>query len=456
MDNDAARRVEIGAPRKIAAWLRIGVWVMLPAIAFLAGSVWLGWLKPGPVAAVSTDVPVVNDQSLLIPGMPVCYPDPTTGLHPTAEPEASPATVQSARSPFGLAWFHKPPEDGTTPQQLADNSSYIHLTGPADIPFRDRLRAAGYSGKIFTYTTMNAVEGPGPYRDSSAACDATYTPHDNQLAFYSGDFCKYIHGNESWFLHNADGARIVDDYFNSGRFAYVMNPANPGWRAFAIERLKLIKSEWFYDGIWLDNVDVDRSRVMGELTNSDGGVREYDSDAKWQEAVAGWLSEARQALGDYPLWANLVGGGLRADSWDAYAPYLDGAMDESFAVQWLDGWRGLSQWEAQTQRASKWIAAGKGLVAVGQGPKDDLQRMKFTLASYLLVAQGSQATFRYTRFDSYYSEMWLYPEYEDARQLGAPRGVCYEVSSGVWRRDFEHGYVEVDVQGHVGRLVIER
>ncbi len=454
MDNDASRTVGMAARRKLPTAVRVTVLVLLPVALLVAASLWLGWFRTGTVTAIAPDVPVVDDPSLLIPGMPVCYPNPATGLHPTPVAEGSPA-VAPVVSPFGLAWFHKPPEDGTTAKQLAEHSSYIHLTGPADIPFRNQLRDAGYKGQIFTYTTMNAVEGPGPYRDSSAACDAIYTPHDNQLAFYSGDFCKYIHGNESWFLHNAAGARIVDDYFSSGRFSYVMNPADPGWRAFAIERLKVMKDEWAYDGIWLDNVDGDRSRVMSELTNSDGGLREYGTDDEWREAVAGWLAEARSALGDYPLWANLVGGGLRADSWDAYAPYLDGAMDESFAVQWLDGWRGLSQWQAQVQRAQRWIGMGKGLVAVGQGPQDDSQRMRFTLASYLLVAQGVQATFRYTRFDSYYSQMWLYTEYDSARKMGAPLAVCYEVSSGVWRRDFEHGYVEVDVQGHEGRLVLE-
>lgn len=386
----------------------------------------------------------------------MCYPDPTTGLHPTpvAEPTATDPLPPDAPGVFGLAWFHKPPEDGTTPAQMAAQHTYIHLTGAADIPFRNDLRDAGYKGPVLTYTTMNAVEGPGPYRDSSAACDASYTPHDNQLAFNSGDFCKYIHSNESWFLHNEAGARIVDDYFGSGRYSYVMNPADPGWRAFAAERLKLIKDEWFYDGIWLDNVDVDRTRVMSELTNSDGSIREYSSDEAWREAVSGWLAEVRNALGSYPLWANLVGGGLAPDSWDAYAPYLDGAMDESFSVRWIDDWRSLNQWQSQMQRAQRWLNMGKGLIAVGQGPKDDLGRMRFTLASYLLIAEGHQATFRYTRFDTYYNQLWLYPEYDTARQLGAPEGACYEASPGLWRRDFAQGYVEVDVQGREGRIVL--
>lgn len=440
MDTDAPRRkLRLFAP--VAAFIFLGA-------AFLTLSLLMGWGPFSRATGREAEVAGQNDTPPLIPGMPVCYP------MPTAVAAASTPTSLPDRPVMGLAWFHKPPDDGTTPEQLAAENSYIHLTGPADIPYRNELRDAGYNGPIFTYVTMNAVEGPGPYRDSSAPCDTSYTPNDNQLAFNSGDFCKYIHNNESWFLHNADGARIVDDYFGSGRYSYVMNPADPGWRAFAAERLRLVRDEWLYDGIWLDNVDVDRTRVASELTNSDGTVREYSTDRAWSDAVAGWLAEARAALGDYPLWANLIGGGLGADSWDAYAPYLDGAMDESFAVQWLDDWRTPAQWRSQIQRAERWLSMGKGLVAVGQGPQDDLQRMRFSLASYLLVANAQQATFRYTRFDTYYSQMWLYPEYESARSLGAPTGSCREVSPNVWRRDFERGYVEVDLVKHTGDLVV--
>ena len=443
MNIDAQRSGSSLLRRRLPVAIRGAGLLLLLVAAFIGVGLWLGWFRPASLTAQESVTAQTTDQAPLIPGMPVCLPVPA----------ATDSALPTPHSAFGLAWFHKPPEDGTTPEEFAAQHSYVHLTGPADIPYRDQLRDAGYKGPIFTYVTMNAVEGPGPYRDASAPCDEDYTPYDNQLAFYSGDFCKRIHPNESWFLHNEDGARIVDDYFGAGRYSYVMNPADPGWRAFAVERLRFIKETWFYDGIWLDNVDVDRTRVMSGLTNSDGQIREYDSDEAWSEAVKGWLAEARAALGDYPLWANLVGGPLRADAWDAYATYLDGAMDESFSVRWIDDWRAPTQWEAQIQRAQRWLSMGKGLIAVGQGPREDTERMRFALASYMLVAEGTLATFRYTRYDSYYSQVWLYPEYETARQLGAPAGPCQEVSPGLWRRDFERGYVEVDLQDHTGRLV---
>ena len=423
----------------------IGAVFLILAITLGVLATQFNWLsRVAPSVANLSDV---GPQSLIMHDMPICVPT-VAGVGTNAS---------ANQSPFGLAWFHKPPQDGTTAEQLAAQSSYIHFTGAADIPFRDELRSAGYKGRILTYTGMNSIEGPGPYADGSQPCDANYTPHDNQLAFFKGDFCAYINGHESWFLHNGAGQRLVDDYFGSGRITYMMNPADPGWRAFAMQRLTYIKDVWFYDGVWLDNVDLDLTRMTSELKNSDGKVREYSTDAAWKQASAGWLADARKTLGDnYPIWGNLVGGGLRADAWDAYAPYLDGAMDESFAVKWLDGWRSTEQWQAQIQRAGRWLAAGKGLVMVGQGAQDDTDRMRFSLASYLLVAQGdgAQSTFRYTRYDTYYEQMWLYPEYDTARQLGAPTGTCSEVSPGLWRRDFQRGYVQVDLSTHQGSLVL--
>lgn len=381
--------------------------------------------------------------TVFIPGMPALCPTPTPG---------GPAVDASV--PFGLAWFHKPPGDDTSASTIAKEHRYIHLTGRSDIAYRDELREAGFKGPIYTYVTASAVEGPGPYLNASASCDSNYTPYDNNLAWDKGDFCRYIHPNESWFLHNGKGERLVDDYFGTGRYTYAMNPGDAGWQAFAQERLLFARDHWFYDGVWLDNVDLDMGRASREAKNSDGQVKEYGDDTAWRAAMSGWLAGLRTKLGSWPVWANLVGGRLDASAWDAYAPYLDGAMDESFAVRWIGEWRDPYEWVAQTERAERWLAAGKGLVMVGQGGREDKERLLFTLASYMLVA-NDKASFRYTRFDSYYDSLWLYPEYDTARALGAATGSHEEVSPGVWQRQFEHGYAEVNVGAHVGRLVLD-
>ena len=444
--------------------VRLGVGIVLAGLAVLAALL-LRLVYPANVereAQSPTMLGVAAQETAVIPGLPGCQPCPSHGeVTVVATPRIIPHTPQPTATPtpdsvFGLAWFHKPPEDGATPEQMARAHRYVHLTSLADIEYRDQLRAAGFQAPIYTYITANAVEGPGPYASSAQVCQAGYEPFDNTLTWETDDFCRYVHAHESWFLHNGDGERLVDDYFGSGRWTYLMNPADPGWQAFAQERLARMRDEWGYDGVWLDNLDLDLARAKFDVSNSDGQVGEFAGDAEWRAGVQDWLRGARSAVGDWPIWANLVGGGKAADSWDSYAPYLDGAMDESFSVRWVDEWRTSQDWRGQLERASRWLASGKGLVMVGQGAKEDRERLLFTLSSYLLVAEGQQAFYRYTRFDSYYNSVWLYPEYDTARQLGSPTGPREEVVPGVWRRDFTNGTVEVDLNIHEGKMVLGR
>ena len=140
-------------PHRVSVRLLMVVGVVFLILAITLGVLavqfnWLSRLAPS-VASLSDGGP----QSLIMHDTPICMPT-----------VASVGTTGSAnKSPFGLAWFHKPPQDGTTAGQLAAQSSYIHLTGAADIPFRDQLRSTGYKGRILTYTGMNSIEGPGPY-----------------------------------------------------------------------------------------------------------------------------------------------------------------------------------------------------------------------------------------------------------------------------------------------------
>jgi hypothetical protein len=430
----------------------------------LALALLLPWGRAGGLFAPPTATPTITPTATAT-ATPTPSPSETTTPAPSHTPTPPPTpTVTSSPTPlvtpppagsvFGLAWFHKPPEDDSTALDIAAQHRYIHLTSKADIPFREKIRAAGYQGPIYTYMDAMAVEGPGPYPNNRAACDADYEPHDSNMTWNVGDFCAAVHPHESWFLHNGQGERIEYDYFGHGHVSYLMNPADPGWQAFAQARLREIRDSWGYDGIWLDNLDLDRSRALKESDNSDGQLLEFAGDAEWRAAVVQWLKGVRAAVGSYPLWANLVYGDNTVNAWDAYAPYLDGAMDESFAAPWLEDWRTPAEWDIELSRVERWLAAGKGLVMVGQGDRSYTKRMRFTLASYMLVAQGDQAFYRFSNFESLYNRLWLYPEYDTARALGAPLGPRQEISPNVWRRLFANGYVEVNTEDHTGQLVL--
>jgi hypothetical protein len=125
-------------------------------------------------------------------------------------------------------------------------------------------------------------------------------------------------------------------------------------------------------------------------------------------------------------------------------------MEEYFVARSSGRYTNPRAWEAQITRAERVLEQGKAFVAVSHGPQWDRDRMRFALASYLLVA-GARADFRYTNTE-YYDQVWLYDEYR--ARLGDPEIQRY-FKDGVWRRDFECGYVSVDLVHRVGRIVTD-
>jgi len=122
-------------------------------------------------------------------------------------------------------------------------------------------------------------------------------------------------------------------------------------------------------------------------------------------------------------------------------------MDEAWVGLWRNRYPEPGLWELELQSAERVLSQGKGFLAVAQGERDDLPRMRFALASYLLIAEPG-AYFRYGNADTY-EEAWIYDD--ELVQLGAPAGQRY-LQDGAWRRDFECGYVSVDPDNRVGLI----
>ena len=365
----------------------------------------------------------------------------------TAQPVEGNATQPSIK----LGYHYKPPEDGTTAATLAQQVSFMILT-KKDEPFRDELRAAGYEDVILQYVLASEVSGP-PTRRAADACDTDHKPFANNVADQRGDFCTLIHPHEDWFLHNSKGQRL---YRDEELHFYSMNPGSAGWRAFVLSRLKqrMFGDETMpplgYDGIFFDNVELNLYKDQHQLSNSDGVVQEYSSDADYRAAWSGWLAEMRKGLGTtVPLWANLINGSNRADEWNEYLPYLDGGMNEAFAT----GYRTLSpeEYVNDLQQAEYVLAQGKGFYANSLERESGVDLEPLALASYLLVMQpDAPIYFRYTALDESYADWRTYANYNV--RLGAPLGPRYAIKSG-WRRDFSHGYVTVDPLKRTAQIV---
>lgn len=322
-----------------------------------------------------------------------------------------------------LAWFYKPPTDGTSAATLARRVDDFILTHP-DEEFRDQLIDKGVPReRILQYIMANEIQDPG---------SCTAEPWGNQFAFKAGDFCKISREYPDWFLLDRNGQRICKN--NISTPFCLMDPGHPGWRQFAVDRARELQERWGWNGVFLDNVDGSRRRA-------DNNSRIYADDTSYQDAVEGYLAYLQEKYfrpEGRPLFANITE--VRDDAvWYRYMRLLDGAMDEGCIVGWEANYRAADEWNKQLDRLEKTQALGKTVFCVAQGEANDAAHQRFAFASYLLVADGN-ATFRYTSAQNY-REFRHYNNYE--LDLGAPLGGRYRDGNG-WRRDFARGSVFVD------------
>ena len=346
-----------------------------------------------------------------------------------------------------LSWFYKPPVDGTSTQTMATQFQHFILTRN-DEDLRDHLRAAGVSTPILQYVRFDAIEDPC---DGQCPCKAM--PWRNQVAWEPGDFCEILSNHPDWFLRSKAGDLIA---VKTGHQRHLwMDPGNPGWRAFWLNRVKMTQKELGWQGVFLDNVQAS----LGQFTKENIALSNYPNEANFQTAVKGFLDYIRNIY-FIPEKRTLEGNiiflpwGQEKVIWKYFLASMDGAMLEDFAVGWHSGSFKTSQdWLNQIQSIEESQRMGKHVTLVAQGDQEDLGRQTFALASYLLSNEGL-ASFRYTDSHGHYNQFWDYDGYQTARHLGRSLKPREKLETGIWRRDFENGYVTVDPDNHQGQIIL--
>jgi hypothetical protein len=253
-----------------------------------------------------------------------------------------------------LTWFYKPPDEAQM-NQVAEKTDFFILTHK-DEPARDELRAKGNTAPVSQYLLFLVINDPG---------DCDEKPNGNQVAYKVGDFCQISEQHPDWFLLDQNGKRI-----QSRKNSYYMDPGNEGFRAFWLERARELQETYGWDHIFLDNVEGSRIKMVGK----NGSLANYPDDESYQKAVEGFLSYIRTNYfepSNKSIYANIVS--IAEDHvWDRYLQYVDGAMIESFATDWSDGYRSKDEWEQQMNLAEKALKQGKTLILVAQGDQEDL------------------------------------------------------------------------------------
>lgn len=329
-----------------------------------------------------------------------------------------------------IAWFYKPP---MTEQYalIAKDFDVVILTNH-DEQERDLIRAAGLSAPIYQYLLLAEIQDPGSCQE---------IPNGNQVANRPGDFCEISIDHPDWFLLDKFGQRV-----DNGDGYYYMDPGEPGFRAFWLERAREIQIEYKWDGIFLDNVEASLLKYKQMFI----GLEKYPDDTSLVTAVEEFLKYLDKNYftpENRPVIANIIS--LNDPQiWYRYLHYMDGAMLENFAVDW-HGYFSRNDWEEQMSLISTTQELGKTALLVSQGTQDDLQKENFSFASYLLIANG-QTSFRYTHHSAY-NQIWWYPDYEI--DLGNPLSPMRKEDEA-WTRDFENGQVIVNPSKHTGKIVI--
>jgi hypothetical protein len=332
-----------------------------------------------------------------------------------------------------LAWFMRPPEKLEELGYLAKTYDLFILTGEKDEPTRDWLYQNGVTTPIVQYLRSEAIMDPN---------GCTELPWGNNVAYKKGDFCEISQQHPDWFLLDVTGKRIHD---NEG--FYRMDPGNPQWRNFWLERAIEMQQQKGWQGVFLDNLDASLGRYKVMLAN-------YSDNASFTNAVEDFLAyiSVNYFQPKYmPLYANILYV-EDPDVWFRYLRYLNGAMVEAWGVGWGSEYLAPEEWEKHMALAENTQKMNKEIILVAQGDEYDIEKQKFSFASYLLISMG-KAIFRYTNYDNY-GEVWKYPNY--GIDLGQPLSPRYQQDNHTWRRDFSKGYVTVDPINHQSEIILSQ
>lgn len=346
-------------------------------------------------------------------------------------PEDTPYTppqIQFEGDVVNLAWFYKPPSDGDV-EKLANHYNTFILT-KKDEETRDALFSNGVTRDILQYYRFDAIMNPG-------ACDDQ--PKRNQVADQIGDYCWISEQHPDWFLLDLNGNRMET------REYVMMDPGNQGWREFWLQRVMQNQQELGWHGVFIDNVEASFSKreSRGQLPAKYLTVESYQAEIRgFLEYIYTNYFFAQQR----PLLANIIAVDDEA-IWFEYLQFLDGVMEEAWAVGWGNDYRSVIDWQKDLTRAERAQEMGKSIILVSQGEYADINRQNFAFASYLLITYGN-ASFRYI-IASAYDQNWLYNIYDIG--LGEPLGPRY-ILGDKWARDFSGGTVIVDPDDHTATI----
>ena len=284
---------------------------------------------------------------------------------------------------------------------------------------------------------------------------------------WSADF-NYVTQQESWFAHQTySGEPQSAADLASGRVLgnsndwYQADIANPAWQQYTLNQVFLNmvatgSNAWFADSFTYGiggagyNSPIPTRYQGTNAANAaswPGGVTWTTQLGNWARTIQSAFTQYNVAHGtSYKFLPNLDG---RATAWEPNwysdangVPVIDGAFLESFG-QYTDTF----DWTLSMNRGLAFTANGK-IVIMQPYPSADpataagQQQVDFLLGTYLLL-KGDQTYLNIT----YGQQPQYFPEYQlniGAPTTPLPASVSGYLWNGVYRRDFQNGFVLVN------------
>lgn len=351
----------------------------------------------------------------------------------TPEPATDDETACAYTDPVQLTWFYKPPNEPMR-ERLSNHFDLFVLTKGDELLLQAMRNADEYP--ILQYVHFDSVHDPCHQAEQpqGTPCSCNQSLLRNNVGWSPDDICMIRDEHPDWFLRDADGNLLYDGD------QVMIDPGNPEWQAFWVERIKQSQLEGWH-GVFIDNLTTQFGVHSGNFVD----LEKYATVDDYRVAVIDFLSYVRDAYFDPQnrlLFANISI--YKGDEHDltflSYLPYLDGVMDEFWAYSRNDTYD-VATWEHRFWRMEQVLNNGKIGMMIAQGQREDFQRQRFGLASYLLLV-SPDAYFRYTSDQGFYREIWTYGNYQ--WKLGEPVD-SYTREGDTWSREFTNGKVTVDV-----------
>lgn len=299
----------------------------------------------------------------------------------------------------------------------ADRYQFMVLAGNeyAEIP---RLRAINPNLKFLLYQAIWFTNSD----------DYSWIPTLTGCTSYADDIANH----RSWFLRDNSGA-LVHGLGKSD--LYALDVGNSAYQQACAANAGAVAKKYGFDGVFFDLVDGEPSLDVDGI-----GLPAYPSRGSWEDAMNSALAYLGPALRAQGLlvFGNVSGADSTA-RWEQWVAHLDGVEEES----WTDGDSGLEQqipfWATKITELT-WAMDNDKYEFVHSYNKGEAANT-FGLAAMLLAANGRAS---YSTTNGGTDDEYWFPEYDAARDLGAPAGPSRVLADGVYERAFARGIVLVN------------